>query len=173
MRDFIFLPIANFPLRINLLDRLRFLVYKLSGINIEGKCKILGPVVIRPIGATKNIFIGEGSYLNTETRFGCPNHPITIGRNVQVGPRVCFETMNHSLVFHPSEGRSCETKSIVIEDKVWIGCGATILGGVTVGEGAVIAAGAVVNKNVAPYTLVGGVPAKLIKHINLKDAVRS
>jgi maltose O-acetyltransferase len=52
---------------------------------------------------------------------------------------------------------------VTIADRVWIGGGALILPGVTIGEGAVIAAGAVVNRDVAPYTLVAGQPAKLIK----------
>ena len=51
----------------------------------------------------------------------------------------------------------------MIHDNVWIGTRATILKGVTIGEGAIVAAGAVVNKNVTPHTLVGGVPAKIIK----------
>jgi acetyltransferase-like isoleucine patch superfamily enzyme len=55
------------------------------------------------------------------------------------------------------------TKPIVIEDQVWIGCGAIILQGVRIGKGAVVAAGAVVCSDVAPMTVVGGVPAKLIK----------
>lgn len=56
-----------------------------------------------------------------------------------------------------------ENRQIVIEDDVWIGYNAIILGGVTIGTGAVIAAGAVVTENVEPYSIVGGVPAKLIK----------
>ena len=57
-------------------------------------------------------------------------------------------------------------KQITIEDDVWIGYGAKILAGVTVGKGAVIGAGAVVTKNVAPYAVVGGIPAKEIKMRN-------
>ena len=56
--------------------------------------------------------------------------------------------------------------NIIIEKNVWIGVGATVLPGVTVGEGSIIAAGAVVNENVPPMTIVGGIPAKIIKRIN-------
>ena len=56
-------------------------------------------------------------------------------------------------------------KPIIIDDGCWIGANATIIGGVTIGEGAVVAAGAVVTKDVEPYTMVGGVPAKIIKEL--------
>ena len=91
---------------------------------------------------------------------------ITIGKNVLVGPRVMFETVNHGLIFIPDKGRDTSTRPIVISDEVWIGAGAIILQGVTVGRGSVIAAGAVVNKDVEAWTLVGGVPAKLIRRID-------
>ena len=55
---------------------------------------------------------------------------------------------------------------IIIEDDVWIGAGAVILPGIKIGKGVVIASNAVVNKDVAPYTIVGGIPAKLIKERN-------
>ncbi|MBU2537741.1 MAG: acyltransferase [Proteobacteria bacterium] len=64
----------------------------------------------------------------------------------------------------PMTQQSIITSSVVVEDDVWIGHGATILKGVHVGKGAIIAAGAVVTRDVAPYSIVGGVPAKLIRN---------
>ncbi len=61
---------------------------------------------------------------------------------------------------------------IVVEDDVWIGFGATILSGVHIGQGAVVAAGALVTKDVPPYAIVGGVPAKLIKYRFEQELVR-
>ncbi len=165
MREMIFLPIANHLPRLLAMDFIRYLFYKAAGIHIHGRCIIYGPLTIRPIGRAKNITIGKGSFLNTEIRFGCPNDRITIGRNCQIGPRVCFETMSHGMVYEPEKGRGRLSKPIVVEDEVWIGCGAIILQGVTIGRGAVISAGAVVNNDVEPLTVVGGVPAKLIKRI--------
>lgn len=165
MREFIFLTLANWLPRIKILDRVKFVPYRLAGIDIKGKCTILGPMTIRPIGGAKNISIGKGAFLNTNIRFGCVNRTISLGENCQIGPSVCFETMGHSLEFEPGKGRSCHTKPIVVEKEVWIGCRAVILQGVTVGRGAVVAAGAVVTRDVEPYTVVGGVPAKLIKRI--------
>ena len=149
------------------MDLVRYVFYKLAGVRVEGRCIIYGPLTIRPVGGAKNISIGKGSFVNTEVRFGCPKETIAIGRNCQIGPRVCFETMSHGMVYEPGKGRGRFSKPIVVEDEVWIGCGAIILQGVTIGKGAVITAGAVVNKDVDPYTVVGGVPAKLIKKIDL------
>ncbi len=166
MREFLFLTIANHLPRIKFLDYGRFLLYKLAGIKISGQALIFGPLIIRPIGKAKNIYIGDHSFLNTYIRFGCPDAPIRIGRHCQIGPSVMFETVNHDLDAIPGENRSTQTLPITIEDHVWIGASAIILAGVTVGKGAVIGAGAVVTKNVAPRTLVGGVPAKLIKKLD-------
>lgn len=169
MREMIFLPIANHLPRLMAMDLIRYIFYKLAGVHIEGRCIIYGPLTIRPVGGTKNITIGKGSFLNTEIRFGCPKDRITIGKNCQIGPRVCFETMSHGLVYEPGRGRGRLSKPIVVDDEVWIGCGAIILQGVTIGKGAVVSAGSVVSKDVEPLTVVGGVPAKLLKKIDVND----
>lgn len=165
MREFIFLSLANHLPRIKLLDYGRFILYKLAGVKIAGKALIFGPLTIRPIGCAKNISIGDGTFLNTHIRFGCPKDSVIIGRNCLIGPNVMFETTEHSLAYVPGVGRSRYNKPITVEDEVWIGAGAIILSGVTVGRGAVVAAGSVVTKDVSPLTLVGGVPAKVIKKI--------
>ena len=166
MREFLFLTIANHLPRIKLLDYGRFILYKLAGVKISGQALIFGPLTIRPIGKAKNISIGDQSFLNTHIRFGCPDALIKIGRHCQIGPGVMFETVNHDLDAIPGENRSTQTLPITLEDHVWVGAGAIILPGVTVGEGAVVAAGAVVTKDVEPRTMVGGVPAKLIKKLD-------
>ncbi|MNY66591.1 Maltose O-acetyltransferase [compost metagenome] len=73
-------------------------------------------------------------------------------------------TENHPL--DPNDRRTLTTKPIKIKKRAWIGAGATILPGVTIGENAVVAAGAVVSKDVADNMIVGGVPASVIKSIN-------
>lgn len=88
---------------------------------------------------------------------------ITIEDHVLIGPRVNLVTENHPL--DPADRRALITKPIIIKKNAWIGAGATILPGVTIGEHAVVAAGAVVSKDVARSTVVGGVPAKFIKNI--------
>ena len=89
---------------------------------------------------------------------------VDIADDVMIGPNVNIITTGHPL--DPSQRRACiEAKPIVIEKNVWIATGATIIGGVTVGENSVIAAGAVVTKDVPPNSLVAGVPARVIRRL--------
>lgn len=165
MRELIFLTLASNLPRLRLADSVRYLFLALAGVRIEGKCLIWGPITIRPIGGARNIAIGCGTFINSNARFGVPSEPVSIGRNVQIGPNVSFETVSHGLVYIAGKGRGDIVRAIRIEDEVWIGAGAIITGGVTIGKGAVVAAGAVVTRDVDAFTVVGGVPAKLIKTI--------
>jgi acetyltransferase-like isoleucine patch superfamily enzyme len=89
---------------------------------------------------------------------------VDIGDHVMIGPNVNIITSGHPL--EPSRRRAyIEAKPIVIERNVWIATSATIIGGVTVGENSVVAAGAVVTKDVPPNSLVAGVPAKIIRSL--------
>ncbi len=166
MRELIFLTLSNNLPRIRVFDKLRYIFLRCAGLKIHGRCTIWGPITIRPIGGAKNIEIGKGTFINTETRFGVPEDKVLIGSNVQIGPRVMFETVNHGLQYVPGKGRGGWTKPIIIEDEVWIGGGSIITQGVIIGRGAVITAGAVVTKNVEPHTIVGGVPAKFIRSVD-------
>jgi len=89
---------------------------------------------------------------------------ILIGRNVLIGPNVVFRASNHAFGRRDMIIRDQGHKSgrIIVGDDVWIGANAVILPNVDVGTGAVIGAGSVINKEVAPYTIVGGVPAKQV-----------
>ena len=91
--------------------------------------------------------------------------PITIGKYVMMGPEVVIYTNGHSFdrtdIPMQQQGMKGE-KSVHIGNDVWIGRRVMILPGVTIGEGAILAAGAVVTKDVPPYSIVGGVPAKLL-----------
>jgi acetyltransferase-like isoleucine patch superfamily enzyme len=89
---------------------------------------------------------------------------VDIADQVMIGPNVNIITTGHPL--EPSQRRAyVESKPIVIEKNVWIATGATILGGVIVGENSVVAAGAVVTKDVPPSSFVAGVPAKVIRSL--------
>lgn len=114
-------------------------------------------------GSPKNIIIGENCSINNQCWI-IGSGGIEIKNNVLIAPRVAFFTSNHNYqektVLIREQGYTF--KKIIIEDDVWIGYGATILSGVTLHEGSVVAAGAVVVKDVPPYTIVGGVPAKEI-----------
>lgn len=138
--------------------------YFVRGEEIKGKCNLWGPFTIRPIGGAKNIQVGVDTFVNSDVRFGAPKDKFTIGSRVQIGPRVMFETVSHGLVYEIGNGRGATTKPIVVEDEVWIGGECIISQGVTIGRGAVVAAGSVVTKNVESNTVVGGTPAKFIKN---------
>ena len=88
---------------------------------------------------------------------------MTIGDGCQIGHDVVFATLNHGL--SPEKRKTTYPAPIVLGNNVWIGSNATILQGVTIGDNAVVAAGAVVTKDVAANTVVGGVPAKIMRYI--------
>ncbi|KZK08657.1 Maltose O-acetyltransferase [Lactococcus cremoris] len=116
----------------------------------------------------RHVEIGNNFYANMDCIFLDVNK-IIIGDNVMVGPRVSFYTAGHPI---DSEIRIEELEfglPITIEDNVWIGGSATILPGVTVGRNSIIAAGAVVTKDVPSNSIVGGNPARLIRVINEDD----
>lgn len=106
--------------------------------------------------------IGKNVFINHACSF-LDMGGITIEDEVLIGPKVNLVTENHPL--EPTDRRALVTKPILIKKNAWIGAGATILPGVTIGENSVVAAGAVVSKNVPDHVVVAGIPAKIIKSI--------
>ena len=123
-----------------------------DGVNIESGAEFSGQV-----------HVGSRSSIGVDARIVGPVH---IGENVMMGPECCIQTSNHRYddVNIPmiDQGHE-EPRLVVIGDDVWIGHRVLILPGVMIGKGSVIGAGALVTKDVEPYSIVGGVPAKLIK----------
>ena len=136
--------------------RLRRYIYaRLWGMRVCANTVIYGGAEVREprkikIGEHTNI--GHGAVL--DGRMG-----LTIGENVNLSSGVWIWTLQHD---PQSPEFGAKGGPVMIEDYVWVSCRTTILPGVTIGRGAVVAAGAVVTKSVAPYTIVGGVPAKPI-----------
>lgn len=112
------------------------------------------------------VYVGKEVTLKVEEAYMHYNYTIecfqsiTIGKAVKIAQEVIIRDSDNHGIIRPSYKK---TAPIVIHDNVWIGTRTTILKGVTIGEGAIVAAGAIVTKNVPPHTLVGGVPAKIIK----------
>lgn len=114
--------------------------------------------------AVGDVIIGD------HTRIGLHNTiigPVIIGSHVNLAQGITITALNHN--FDDSEKRidqqGISTKEVVLEDDIWVGANAVILPGVTIGTHAVVAAGAIVTKDVPPHSLVAGVPAKVIRQI--------
>ena len=110
----------------------------------------------------KNIAVGENVFINACCHFQ-DHGGVTLGDGCQIGHNVVFATLNHGLL--PEDRGTTYPAPIVLGKNVWVGSNATILQGVTIGDNAVVAAGAVVTKDVPADTIVGGVPARFIKCI--------
>ncbi|WP_200980046.1 acyltransferase [Echinicola sp. 20G] len=128
-----------------------------------GRSKVHPTVILRQ---AERITIGDHCLINHNNVFqaGKERGEIRIGNYVHTGANVMIFAFNH--VFDrtdiPSINQAYYDASVVIDDDVWVGAGSIILAGVNVGKGAIIAAGSVVNKDVPPYSIVGGIPAKII-----------
>ncbi|MCD8290975.1 MAG: sugar O-acetyltransferase [Prevotella sp.] len=143
-------------------DEVLELLSELFGYRVPESLKVFPPLY-SDFG--KNITLGEGVFINACCHFQ-DHGGITIGNGCQIGHNVVFATLNHGLT--PEDRRNTYPAPIVLGNNVWVGSNATILQGVTIGDNAVIGAGAVVTKDIAENTVVGGVPAKFIKSIKTK-----
>lgn len=122
-------------------------------------------VVIKAVGGNGDVEIGEHCYINAHTTI-YSGSGVRLGNYVLVAPGCVIAPTNHAFDrtdipirhqgFMPSRG------GVVVEDDVWIGANCTLLDGAHIGRGAIIAAGAVVNGEVEPYAIYGGVPARRI-----------
>lgn len=110
-----------------------------------------------------SIEIGDNVSMNTNVQIGASSGKIVIGNNVLIGPNVVLRAADHGLSKDSVIASQAHSSGeIVIEDDVWIGANAVILRNVRLGQGCVVAAGAVVTKDVAALVVVGGVPARKI-----------
>lgn len=134
---------------------IRKLIYQSAGLKI-GKGSVIH--MWSNFFDPKNITIGKDSIIGDHA-FLDGRAPLTIGNHVDIASQVLIYNSQHDL---QSEGFEAFTANVEIEDYVFIGPRAIILPGVKIGKGAVVAAAAVVADNVAPFTIVGGVPAKAI-----------
>lgn len=117
----------------------------------------------------KNISIGDMTFIGGRAWFSCPDSHIKIGSYVMFGPGVYILAGNHRvstvglLMIEDKYKKKGDDVGVIIENDVWVGAGAIILDGVTIHEGAVIAAGSVVTNTVDAYSIVAGVPARKLK----------
>lgn len=140
-------------------DEVRDRLSDIIGSTIDKSTTIFAPFFTnfgRYISIGKNVFINHAcSFLDMGG--------ITVGDNVLIGPKVNLVSENHPI--DPTQRKSLIGKPIVIKNNAWIGAGATILPGITVGENSIVAAGSIVTKDVPDNCIVAGNPAKQIKAI--------
>lgn len=121
-----------------------------QGANVQLGCRFLNG---------RKVSLGPRCVVNFGTVMDGRHYPITTGTDVSIGPEAVILTLGHD---PQSPDFAVKGGPVTIGDRAWIGYRAMILPGVTIGEGAIVAAGAVVTKDVAPYAVVGGNPATVI-----------
>lgn len=141
-------------------EELREIMGRLTGKKIDESFRLFPPFYT---DFGKNITIGKDVFINSCCHFQ-DQGGIIVGDSCFIGHNVVLATINHDL--SPKNNRKSHYAPITIGNHVWIGSNVTVLAGVTIGDWAVVAAGAVVSKDVPPLAVVGGVPARTIKMIN-------
>lgn len=141
-------------------EQVRELFSKLIGKPVDSSFAMFPPF---SSDCGKNIEVGKNVFINSGCRFQ-DQGGISIGDGVLVGHNVVLATLNHDV--DPKKRGTLHPAPIKICNDVWIGANATVVPGVTIGEGAIIAAGSVVTKDVPANVIVGGVPAKELKKID-------
>jgi galactoside O-acetyltransferase len=150
-------------------------------LSIGEDCVLNGPVIFE--ARSGSVKLGHRCYIGANSSILCRNqvslgNDVTIAWNVTIydhdshsmdwrdrakAVKLFYERYGHSDCFDRIDWSNVESAPIVIHDRVWIGFGATILKGVTIGEGAIVASCSVVTRDVEPYTLVAGNPARIIR----------
>ena len=141
------------------IDEIRVRLSEIIGQQIDNSTTVFTPF---HTNFGRHIQIGKNVFINHACTF-LDLGGILIEDDVMIGPKVSIVTENHPV--NPTERKILDLKSVTIRRNVWIGANATILPGVTIGENSVVAAGAVVAKDVPANTVVAGVPAKIIKKL--------
>lgn len=147
------------------------MLLRLAGVSVAPKVRICSSARFQINGA---LVVGQDTWIGHEVLVVGGDADVTIGAQVDIGPRVTIVTGTHAIAREgrvAGEGRSAP---VHLGDGCWVGAGALILGGVRVGERAIVAAGAMVNRDVPPGAVVGGVPARVIgKSTRLNSGIQS
>jgi maltose O-acetyltransferase len=147
-------PTTSFPLPLSL----RRGLLRLAGLQIGAKVTGLKQCGFQ----SKNVSIGDGSFVNVGCWFEGFGS-IDIGRDVFLGPQVLILTSTHDIDEDGQVTRTPTVSPVRIEDRCWLGARATVLPGVTIGEGTIIGAGSVVTRDCKPGALYVGVPARQVR----------
>lgn len=122
------------------------------------------------VAGCRNIVLSEYVTIGPNALIYCTDSKLIINKKVVIGPGLTIIAGDHNFstvglfICDQKVKKIGDDRDVVIESDVWIGCNVTILKGVTIGKGSVVAAGAVVNRSCLPYSIIGGIPAKIIGH---------
>jgi maltose O-acetyltransferase len=141
---------------------LRYVLYRAAGIRTESP-NIFAGVTFR---GSAEVRIGARTFVNHGTVFEA-NAPITIGSDTHVAMECLFVTSDHPFGDDGRFANHSTNVPITVGDRCWLGARVTVLPGVTIGDGVVVAAGAVVTKDCAPHGLYGGVPARRLRDLSV------
>jgi maltose O-acetyltransferase len=139
--------------------RFKAFLLRLRGFQIGNNVKVVSSVKLK----LQHLSVGDNTYINYETLIA--GSDVSIGRNVAIAPRCVIVTGTHEIGDSTNRAGEGKTQSITIGDGTWIGTNSTILGGVRIGHGCVVAAGSLVRESIDDNCLVAGVPAKVIRRL--------
>ena len=133
-------------------------------VSMGTRCMIQDLVWLNLVSDSGNLTVGDYTFIGRGTEIEVSNR-ITIGNNGLIAPNVYITDHNHGIEpGTPMNAQQCKASPVEIGNDVWIGTGCTILPGIKIGDGAVVAAGAVVTKDIPSNAIVGGVPAKILRY---------
>jgi acetyltransferase-like isoleucine patch superfamily enzyme len=147
-------------------NRLRTALWKLAKVPVGEGSLIMGDLYLSGAGDWASLFsVGEQTYITGPVRVNLGG-ALRIGSSVNIGHDCLFLTVDHHVGPPWRRAGASQYGTIVVEDGAWIASRVTVLPGVTIGAGAIVAAGSVVAAHVPPHTMVGGVPAKVIRELD-------
>ena len=147
-------------------QRLRIRLLRAAGVTVERHLEVLSGLRVTGEG---DLFVGDCSFINHECLIDTAGG-VTLGRAVALANRVSLLTSGHETDDPRARAGRRMVRPIVVGDGAWLGANVTVLGGVTIGEGAVVAAGSLVRADVPPHTLWAGVPARRIRDLPVDAA---
>lgn len=156
---------ANMITRFHNFDHIRTFIFRIVGLKVGAASRTSGHFTLEYSlrkSTTGHVTIGENCFLGYQCRISAAKALVHIGNRCNIGPNVSIETVRHR--FNHQANKKWYNKPVSIHDNVWTGLGCTILPGVTIGQNSIVAAGAVVAKDVPEGVLAGGVPPKPSGH---------
>jgi maltose O-acetyltransferase len=144
---------------------LRYVLYRVAGVRLQQSDIAAGLFIGGP---ASNLAIGHGTSVNVDCFFDCLAK-VTLGSNVMVGMGVTIVTSDHPVGPDGRPQGQPVGRDVVVGDRAWLGARSMVLPGVTIGEGAIISAGAVVTRDCRPFAIYAGVPARLVGHLQTES----